>query len=1060
MRFLSTIITVLLLFTAVQSGVAQSNRITVKGVVIDKSTGEPAIGISILAGSPPKPVGITSVQGQFTVIVEAGAILTFRGISYADVHKKVTESASNLEITIAPSSKALSEVVITGYTKKTRATTTGAVTRISGKEIQDVPVANVMQLIQGKVAGLNIQINNGAPGAAGRIQVRGLSSTAVSADGFLTPTSPLFIVDGVPVDVNQGYQYGFNQAGPGISPLSLIPPEDIASIEVLKDAAATSIYGSRGAYGVIVITTKRGQSRIPIVRYTTNFFFNTPPKLRTIIGGKRERRLRVWQIMHFDTSMSAAKALINSTPFLSDSLNPYYNNSTNWQDIFFRTTYNMSHNLSISGGDQEFNYKTNLNYYQENGIVKNTGFKRYSLSMNARYQPSTRFKMMATLNLAYGKKKNGSGVGLLQTGVAKGVNSSSLLPPPSMFSGNNAALSTASIENDNKTANVKANINVQWEPVKGFRLANVASYNYSTNTSDRFSPSYLSGGSSEAYSYGGRNYSLYNRATLNYTKIINQRHTINAFIFDELQKSASRANAILLTQTPNNEIQGPIGSNWFASGGGTLDNLYEKRLHGYGGALSYNYDTKYILNFSFRFDGTSTNGPSKGYSKNPAVSARWNFNREHWFDDVSWLSYASLRGSWGRNIVPTGDVFDVYGRYSPGSTYNGQPTMNLDYDQIPNNNFEPKTTTTTNIGFEGGIFKNRFTWVLDAYYKSVDNEITNVALSKENGFTNIKTNAKSLVNYGFEWNFTYRIFPPSPDDDALQSTISINGAFNRDVLTRLPQGVRQMKVDVKSNGQTIPVLYRLGRNALSNLLYFTNGIYLSNKSVPTDPATGLPQQLVSGTNFLYMHGGDPKWADINGDYKIDEYDFVTVGNPQPRIVGGINSYSTYHNFSLRISASYTLIRDLLNTNIAGLFRNYGNPTKASPVIPPLLPINEYNYWKPLPGQKYNGNAAVYPNPYAFRRYDIIQPFRDNQTLFLEDGSYWKINTVTLAYNIPREKTNKYGITSTRIYLTANNVYTFSNYSGPDPENVTGLGRDISGGYPGRRSYTIGLNIQF
>ncbi len=1056
MRFLSAIITALLLFTAVQSGLAQSSRITVKGVVTDKATGEPAIGISILAGSPPKPVGITDTKGAFSVTVEAGAVLTFRGLSYADVHKKVTESTNNLEITIAPSSKSLNEVVITGYTKKTRATTTGAVTRISGEEIQDVPVANVMQLIQGKVAGLNIQVNTGAPGAMGRVQVRGLSSTAVSSDGFLTPTSPLFIVDGVPVDANQGYSYGFNQAGPGISPLALIPPEDIASVEVLKDAAATSIYGSRGAYGVIVITTKRGKSRVPIVRYTGNFFFNTPPKLRTIIGGKRERQLRIWQIMNFDTSRSSGLALINNTPFLSDSLNPYYNNSTNWQDIFYRPTYNMSHNLSISGGDEEFNYKTNLNYYQENGIVKNTGFKRYSLNMNARYQPSTRFRMMATLNLAYGKKNNGSGVGLLQKGVADGVNTSSLMPPPSMFSANNAALSTASIQNDNKTANVKANLNVQWEPIKGVRLADVASYDYSTNTSDRFSPSYLHGGSSEAYSYSGRDYTLYNRATLNYTKILNQTHTINAFIFDEIQKSSSRANAFQIIQTPNNEIHGPVGSNWYASGGGTLDNLNEKRIHGYGGALSYNYDTKYIFNFSFRFDGTSTNGPSKGYSKNPAVSVRWNFNREHWFDDVSWLSYSSLRASWGKNIVPTGDVFDVYGRYSPGGTYNGQPTMNLDYGQIPNTNFLPKTTTTTNVGFEGGIFNNRFEWVLDAYYKSVDNMLTDVNLPKENGFNTIKTNAISLVNYGYEWTFTYRIFPPSSDEGALQSTISINGAMNKDVLTHLPQGVRQMKVDVTSNGQVIPVLYRLGRNTLSNLLYFTSGIYQSNKSVPTDPATGLPQQLVNGASSLYLQGGDPKWADIDGDYRVTDYDYVTVGNPQPRIVGGINSYTTYRNFSLRISASYTLIRDLLNTNIAGLFRYYGDPTKISP----LLPLNEYDYWKPLEGQKYAGSPAMYPNPFAFRRYGIIQPFKDNQTLFLEDGSYWKINTVTLAYNIPREKTKQYGITSTRIYLTANNLYTFSNYSGPDPENVTALGRDISGGYPSRRSFTVGINVQF
>ncbi len=1056
MRYITAIFTTLLFLLMVQVSFAQNKQITVKGVVVDKKSGDPAIGIGIKAGD--QPVGVTKVDGSFSVTVTAGTTLTFSGLGYAPVHKKVNSSTSDLKVTIATSTKALKQVSIVGYQKKTKETNTGAVTHIDAKEIQDVPVANVTDLLQGKVAGLNIQVNNGAPGVMGRIQLRGLSTTQVSGSGFMTPTSPLFVVDGVPVDPNEGYSYGFNQAGPGISPLSLIPPEDIASVDVLKDAAATSIYGSRGAYGVIIITTKRGKSRIPIVRYTANFFLNTPPKLRSVIGGKRERELRIWQIRNFDSTFSAAKALINSTPFLADSLNSYYNNSTNWQDIFYRPTYNMSHNLSISGGNNEFNYKTNLNYYQENGIIKNTGFKRYTFGMNSRYQPSNRFKMMATLNVAYGNKNNGSGVGLLQTGVADGANTSSLLPSPSLFSGENEALKSASIEEENKTTNLKANLNVQWEPVKGLRFGDVISYDYTSSTSDRFSPSFLHGGSSESYNYDSRKFTLYNRANVSYTKVLNEKHTFNAFIFDELQKSEFRANAVNLVQTPDDEIHGPIGANWYGSGGGTLDNLFDKRVHGFGGAFTYNYDSKYILNFSYRFDGTSTNGPSAGYSQNPAVSARWNFSKEPWFDNVSWISYSSVRASWGRNIVPTGDVFDVYGTYIPGSgTYNGQPYMDLKYDQIPNTAFEPQTTTTTDVGFEGGFFDDRLEVVLDAYYKSVDNQITDVNLPNENGFEKIKTNAISLVDYGFEWTLTYRLFAPH---HAVQSTLSINGALNHDVLTQLPRGVRQLEVDVEdADGKTVPILYRLGRNTLSNLLYYTNSVYSSDQSVPTDPATGLPQQMVTSNSYLYFQGGDPRWGDINGDYKIDDNDYVIVGNPEPLITGGINDYTTYKDFTLRLNLSYTLIRDILNTNIAKTFQNYGDPTKAGP----LLPLDEFDYWKPTgdnPKQHEGSQDATYPNPFDFTRYDRIQPYKGNQTLFMEDGSYWKINTITLGYNIPKEKTRRFGITSTKIYITANNVFTFSKYSGPDPENVTAIGRDISGGYPVRRSYTIGINVQF
>src|SRR5690606_34660598 len=198
----------------------------------------------------------------------------------------------------------------------------------------DVPTGDIMSLLQGKVAGLNIQNNVGSPGMRGSVVIRGISNINVTGSGdnaFLTPTAPLFVIDGVPLDENNNFEYGFDQAGPGISPLSLIPTEDVENIEVLKDGQATSLYGSRGAYGVILITTKRGKSKVPIIQYTTNFFMSTPPKLRNVIGGKDERLIRINQIMRNDTSYYNALDLVNRTTFLSDSLNPYYNNSTDWQ---------------------------------------------------------------------------------------------------------------------------------------------------------------------------------------------------------------------------------------------------------------------------------------------------------------------------------------------------------------------------------------------------------------------------------------------------------------------------------------------------------------------------------------------------------------------------------------------------------------------------------------------------------------------------------------------------------------------------------------------------------
>ena len=1029
------------------------NKITVKGVVKDNAQQTAMQGVTVSTTKPSKTIATTGANGAFTVTIDAGTELVFSHSGYTASRKTFLSSTSSVEISLSVKDNTMQEVVIQGFRQKTKETATGSSTVVTGKALQDVPVSNVVELLQGKVAGLNVQNNTGSPGGMGTINLRGISSINISSDGFLTPTSPLFVIDGVPVDVNTNFEYGFQSGGSGINPLALIPPEDIEQMEVLRDAAATSVYGARAAYGVIIVTTKRGKSKVPIVQYSSNFFVKAPPRLREVIGGKEERLFRIRTILDYDTSAAAAQALINQTPFLSDSLNPYYNNATNWQDYFYRTTYNQQHNISIRGGDDRFNYKTNLNYYQENGIVQNTGFKRYGLSMNAQYAPTNQLRVMVNLSSQLGQKQNGSGVGLIQTGVASGGSSSSLLPPPSLFSENNSALAASRVTNNNKTANIATSLDMSYEPVKGLRIGNLLSYNFISGTADRFTPSFLNGGSSESYSYNDRTYTLYNRSLINYTKTLYNLHNFNAYVFNEINSYGARANAVSLGRTANDQITGPIGYSWIDTRGGTLNSIRETRQHGYGGSFSYNFDRKYVLDFNFRFDGLSTTGSKQPYSQNPSVSARWNFNREKWLEKVSWLSYGSTRVSWGRNIKPTGTIFDTYGRYIVGLPYNNNPTVAIDYGAIPNENFLPETQTQTNAALEVGLFNNALQLTYETYYRSIDNQIMRINLANTSGFAELQTNAVSLVNYGMEWSAMMRMFQQSKP---FQWTLSVNGAFNREILTKLPDNLRQIRKEIRDNGSDVPVIYRIGRNAISNLIYHTQGVYASTSNVPVNIATGRPQQLGSGTGY-YFQGGDPRWTDVNGDYIIDEKDLLPIGNPIPKVVGGILSQMQYKNFQLNINASYTLFRDLLNSSLSQTMQNFSRPTTPGA----LVPIDQYNYWQPSPVDKGTGTVnAQYPNPFDFRRAEVMQPFRSNQTLFLEDGSYWKINNVVLVYNVDRKFLARIKATSCRLTLTANNVFTFSNYSGPDPELVTQLGRDNSGGYPNARSYAVGINVQF
>ncbi len=1037
---------------------AQQNH-TFKGIVLDSITGQAKDGVSIFNADTKKVIGFTNSNGGFTVSLPDNSVITFKMIGYIQHYIKLVNPGKEIRVLLRASSNAdLKDVVVEGFRTISRQTNTGSSVIISGKDLQDNPSASVEALLQGRVAGLNIQNNNGSPGARSSILLRGLSSVSVSGSGdntFLNPTSPLFVVDGVPVDMNSNYQYGFDQGGPGISPLALIPVEDIEKVEVLKDAAATALWGSRGAYGVILITTKRGNSEIPIVQYTGQFFYSTVPKLRDVIGGRGERMLRINEILGNDTSYAHGLGNINLNPILSDSLNPYYNNSTNWQSVFYKPTSNYTHNINIMGGSQKFNYKTNINIYKENGIIKNTGLTRYSLNMNALYQPSRAFRLMASINSGLAQNQKGSGIGLLQDGVAAASSASSLLPPPSNFSANNAALAGLAVKDDNKTLQIQPNIDIQWQPIQGLNFQSTTNYNFNSTTSDNFRPSFINSGNGLYTSNNSRTYALYNRNSINFIKSIEKSgvgvHNFNAFVFNEVQINSFRSYQAQAVGTPNDYIQGPTGYNWYGSTSGTYDNLSETRNIAFGGAFSYNYKLKYVLDFQYRVDGNSTNGPVAGYKTSPTFSARWNMQNEDWAKDWTWMNESSFRGSYGKILSPTGSLFTTFGKYVPGNNYNGQQSVGSDYSYIPNVNYQQFTNTELDFGYEGAFFNNRINFTYDFYYYMKDNQPRDLSLPNTSGFSMITTNGVSTVSYGNEFSLSYRAFD-TQRGDKFTLTISANAALNRDVLTQLPGGVRQIFINDAST-QNLPVLLRIGNNPLSTLVYNTVGVYPTSAAVKVDPVTGKPIQVGYGSG-IFLTGGSPQWTDLNGDYTIDQNDLMILGNPEPKVTGGFNIYSSYKQWSATLSGSFTLFRDVINASLASRFQNFGNPYSDPTSAGVLVPLDQYNYWKQ------SGDIARYPDPNNFVYNGYINPYRFNQSLFMEDGSYWKFNSLTIAYTANRKWSQQFGVSSARLYLTAGNLLILSPYSGPNPENVSDLGRDSPNGYPNKRTFTLGVNLQF
>lgn len=1056
------------------SHLAMAQNVVVTGKVFDGSSAKretiPGVSIKQVYQGKETFLGQTDSDGNFKFTVNPNVELHFIYVGMATEVVKVAGRKS-FNITLQSDTKSLKEVKITaGYITKTKALSTGSSVTISGKDLQGAPTGDVISLLQGKVPGMNIQNNTGAPGFRGSVSVRGLSNVNTSGSGnnaFLTPTAPLYVIDGVPVDDNATYSYGFQQAGPGVSPASQIPAEDIEDITVLKDAAATALYGSRGAYGVILITTKRGSSKVPVVRYSGATFLNTVPQLRSVIGGKEERMTRIDQILLNDTSRNHALNAINGIDFLSDSLNAYYNNSTNWQSYFYKPTYNQNHNLSISGGDVAFNYKVALGYYDESGVQRNTGYSRYNINTNMTYFPSRKFKIIGQLNNSIQQQRLGSGTGLTNTGVASGGSASSLLPSPGLYSATNEVLGALETKNSNKSLNTFATLQLDYEILTNLKASTVVNYTNVTGTKDTYIPAAINGSSSAAlavkandfgnfYAYNDRSTKLYNRTSLSYIHTLKDKkdeasHTFSAFVFTEVNSSNFKADVINNARVANDYILGPITSMPAnnLSLGGTLNNFSDFRSVALAGQLSYNYKQRYVLDFNYRMDGSSVNGPLAGYTKNPSVAVKWNIDQEPFADKFeSWLDYASISGSYGSNISPNGTIYDVFGKYTGGTSYqyNNNPGTVLQTDRLPNLSLAPTKNTTINAGVDLSFLGGRFSIDFDTYYKQMTEIFREKKIADINSFGSVTSVETANVNYGWELMLNSR---PLSKSSPFKLNIYGSLAINKEVLAALPDGLRLL-IDQDTELQQ-DIYRRLGINSLSNYLYHNRGVYATNGSVPVDPATGLPYRTGGFGVNNYFRAGDPIFTDLNGDYILDVYDRVVAGNSQPQITGGLGALLSYKNFSLEINTSFTLVRDILNNALAQQFRNFNNPYRLSNMVP----LSQYNYWTAA-GQ----NGAVYGNPFDYTRANIVDPYRYAQTLFQEDGTYFKFNSVKLYYNLNQSFSRKLGMNRVSTYFSVQNLGFLTNYSGPNPEAVTALGRDSSGGYPISRQFALGLNVEF
>ena len=1063
------ILLLLLLFLGISDAIAQSVQVETTGVVYDKSTGETLPGVNILcrdAKTKKRIRGtISDLEGRFKIKSPLGVELYFTNVSMKPVIYKVNKAATGITIFMVEDVKEIEETVIVGQRRVNKASVTSSNFVVKAEELAETPVANVMTLLQGRVAGLNIQLNNGLPGAQGTMTIRGISDISVvgnATDGWnLASSAPLFVVDGIPQTDVSDYDSQGLVSGSGVSPLSTIPFEDIANIQILKDAAATSLYGSDGAYGVILIETKKGNSVRPKVAYSGNFTISTPPRLRDIAIGNAERNMIKWQILNNDTSQIYHGYYdLMLMPQISDSLNPYWNNNTDWQEQFYRVTYNHSHNVSFSGGNDLFNYKINGNYYTEKGIVKNTDFNRYSFTGNMNYKsPNSKFAIGVDMKIGFTDNSTGSGSAVSQSGVATAASASSLLPPPSLYTASFSALQAFGTSNSSVGSNYSTSVNLEYQLPYRIQWKGTFNYSYSALEKEAFKPAILNNDNYRAFeenyssneskiyinTYFYRNFDLY-LATVGLTAGI---------------RYGSRkwtGNTVKFTGLPSDYILGPVGYGVSDGSASVSENqstfaLILNPTFSFKGSRTFKAGgDKYIFTPTLSPELSSVYGTKTKWLFNPSLGFRWNIGYEGFMERYkNFLDDMSIRATWGRVVKYKASRYDVYGTYDvkTSNIYDGESYIPIDFDRLPNVNLDPVTTTTWNLGYEMSLFNRRLSTDINFYYRQVDNQLSDVELPDHAGFGKIRSTETSLVNYGLE---IFLRGKPLPIQSKWNLECGLNLTFNRDVITKLPNEARQLI------NKDAWVANRLGGNATSMLLYINKGVYATDEDVPVDPITGKRLRVGTSTSEeAYFKAGDPIWVDVNGDYIIDEKDRVEAGNAQPLVNGGLYFNLSYKNFSVHVNTSFTLKRDVINTVLASTFNTYTTPVKKKisdlQAKASIAPIETYNFWT-----ESNRYGAKYPNPYNYHHNKVIDPFREAQTLFLEDGSYFKINTVSCSYRLPKSWLNILRVSGVTLKASVNNIWTFSGYSGISPESVNGLGRDNSGGYPNARTWTVGVAL--
>ena len=1051
---------------------AQTKQIS--GTVVDEVG--PVIGASVIEKGTQNGA-VTDLDGKWTLSVPQGATIVITSIGYKDVELLVG-SQDVYNATLQEDRQLLDEVVVVGYGTMKRSDLSGSSVSMTEESIKGSIVSSLDQTLQGRAAGVTAVQTSGAPGSSSSIRVRGQATINANAE-------PLYVIDGVIVQGNgsSGSSFGLGDAlGNGtvstISPLSTINPADIVSMEILKDASATAIYGAQGANGVVLITTKRGKAGE--AKFTYDGMFAVSQQTR------RVDMMNLREYAEFYNELVSAGEIYNANAYYADP--SILGVGTNWQDAIFQTALQHQHQISASGGTEKVQYYVSGSYMDQEGTIIGSNFERFSVRTNLDAQLKSWFKL--GVNATYSNTVDDLKLADSQEGIV--FTSLTSLPDIPIYDvdGNftsevreglgsrvnpiaMAMMDDIILKRQKLNGNIFADItpikNLTWHTELGFDMA--------FNKSETYTPMVNLGnwqrGTNE--SRWQNNQSKYWQLK-NYLTYANTwgKHNVSAMVGQEMWESSWEYQSVYNTKLPSDEVHNPyLGAGTPSIGAGfgssAMASIFTRE--------TYNYDDRYYLTYTYRYDGSSNFGPDNRWAGFHSVAGSWRFTNESWMQNLDWWSNGKLRLGWGQ----TGNA--NIGGYAWGSAISSMDSaLGAGYRpaNIPNTAVKWESQEQYNIGLDLGFFNDRLNLTVDVYQKTSKDMLMSMQLpsymgTQGNGSSVLaapKGNYGSIENKGLEITLDVH---PFVGEFQWDSNAQIS--FNQNKLVAL-SGTTAASIIGYGTWDDVVCMSEIGKPLYGFYGYVVEGVYQDLEDLENSPKTAKHPSngVYNRANTVWV--GDIKYKDVNEDGKIDENDMTNIGSPLPLFTFGWTNTFRYKNFDLNIflNGSYgnkVLNYSLMNGPSGGLasmksvwVNQNASAIKDRAQLVPIDPDKVYEsggWYDDVTNVKVANAGTKTPRP-------TLNDPNDNDRFssrYVEDGSYLRIKNITLGYTFPKTWMQKIKFENIRVYCNIQNLYTFTKYTGYDPEvgastqDMSGYSYGVDNGrYPSPTTYSFGVSLTF